>query len=757
MPKIPTFTAQGSIEQLVGTTSNIKMSLNDTLAGALAPVTDAVVRHQIKENDLQDRTTALKLENDFITESNLLNEKINQDENYSINKQAANAYYKEQSNALIQKYSALAPNKNTATMFTNSALGEVQKQIFTINRDVSRNVLVQADNTFNETKKKYFSRAFLDGGIYKETLQADMEKLVNDVYKTRVTAPELKNMLNGIPAEIQLMDGLKNVSEFPRKTYSLLKNKNYLPDISYDQRQKLITQAGNIIRPQLNTEWTNRTAIIKLGKEPPAFDFEMAKDVLGVKVYEQMIQEDTFTKDRIDNNAVILNASNDTVNEVVKGIIDEGNELYGPLQAAEQENYYKGVFSKRTKDMKDDIVKYITIADTDIQSLYEQMNSDDNESSKLETRKLITESLIEKQKKLNVDPSLVRITTNSEINGIISTITNVDTPYIEKKQFIDGLSVIYGTENMGKILNHLQAQKLPVEYIVAMSTNSEQLTKDILSGETTDELAKFVKDRLPTGKKFDSIEKGVAKGMSDFETVILNQGEGSKSKTDYLLSIQEAVYKSALHRVKNGENINVAVDGAVNDFNKDYKISPEQTFFVPADIGGKFVNQNIIIEKAEAVKMMVEDTNYIDRFHGEDGYMHYATLAGEKNLTEDQVKERIDFTIKNHSKWLINADGTGIVLNAEFTNGTYPIVNANGDKIEFFFTDTPNDKGIYSIELKAPVTGEDIEMIPYTSDVGAYEFEEMAYDNTSENKNLMTTAIDGISTTIDTNKLSNLK
>jgi len=26
-------------------------------------------------------------------------------------------------------------------------------------------------------------------------------------------------MLNGIPAEIQLMDGLKNVSEFPSKTY----------------------------------------------------------------------------------------------------------------------------------------------------------------------------------------------------------------------------------------------------------------------------------------------------------------------------------------------------------------------------------------------------------------------------------------------------------------------------------------------------------------------------------------------------------
>jgi len=147
---------------------------------------------------------------------------------------------------------------------------------------------------------------------------------------------------------------------------------------------------------------------------------------------------------------------------------------------------------------------------------------------------------------------------------------------------------------------------------------------------------------------------------------------------------------------------------------------------------------------------MVEDTDYLTRFHGEDGYMHYATLAGIDNLSEEDVKKKIEFTIKNHSKWLMNGDGTGIVLNAEFTNGTYPIVNANGDKIEFFFTDTPNDKGILSIELKAPVTGEDIDLIPFTSDVGAYEFEETNYDNTSENKNVLTTAIDSVGRVIDT-------
>ena len=184
-------------------------------------------------------------------------------------------------------------------------------------------------------------------------------------------------MLDSVPSEIQMFDGFEMVQTTPRAAFDFLKDENNLPNISYEQRTKLQERAMTIIRPQLNTEWKNYTETIRLGKEPIAFDFEMAKDVLGVKVYEQMIQEDTFTKDRVANNSVILNASNDTVNEVVKGIIDEGNELYADsLQASEQENYYKTVLAKRNKDIKEDIVKYINVADTDIASLYEEMNND---------------------------------------------------------------------------------------------------------------------------------------------------------------------------------------------------------------------------------------------------------------------------------------------------------------------------------------------------------------------------------------------
>ena len=300
----------------------------------------------------------------------------------------------------------------------------------------------------------------------------------------------------------------------------------------------------------------------------------------------------------------------------------------------------------------------------------------------------------------------------------------LDTPYIEKEQFINSMIALYGNENMGKVLNHLQAEKLPVEYITAISTNSAELKKHILSGETVEDFQQEAVERLKNWEKVKKSERGVAKGMEECENLIFNQGEGSKLKTEYGVKIQSAVDKYDWQRGKNGENISEAVSNAVTSFTKDYFIAPDKTFMIPADVGGKFVNQPIIYDKSQALKLMVETGDYLTRFHGEDGYMHYAALSGIENLSEEDVKKKIEFTIKNHSKWLMNGDGTGIVLNAEFTNGTYPIVNANGDKIEFFFTDTPNDKGIFSIELKAPVTGEDIDLIHFKSDVGAYEFEE---------------------------------
>ena len=102
--------------------------------------------------------------------------------------------------------------------------------------------------------------------IDRETLQKDLEKLTIDTFSSQVSPPELTKMLNYIPVEIQLYDGLKDVQQTPKKTYYALKDKNYLPDLSYEQRLKIEEKAITILRPQITKEWENFTATIMAGK-----------------------------------------------------------------------------------------------------------------------------------------------------------------------------------------------------------------------------------------------------------------------------------------------------------------------------------------------------------------------------------------------------------------------------------------------------------------------------------------------------------
>ena len=140
MPKIPTFTAQGSIEQLQGSTATPQIKLTSTLANALAPATKMLVDQKIQETNAQNQAEALKLENDYITDLIKVSETINTDEVMSVNKDVANKYLKDQSNALISKYKSQATNNNVGIKFENYALAETQKTIFRNDKQISENI-----------------------------------------------------------------------------------------------------------------------------------------------------------------------------------------------------------------------------------------------------------------------------------------------------------------------------------------------------------------------------------------------------------------------------------------------------------------------------------------------------------------------------------------------------------------------------------------------------------------------------------------
>ena len=712
MPKIPTFTTQETITGEVGSVkSNIQMGLNQTISSALAPITKEIVQHKVKQKDFENKTEALKLENDFIRDM----QKVYTEAGNLENEEQAQSIVKNKSNMLMQKYSGLASNKNSQTLFNQYALAEVQKGVFRTSTAVQRNTLIALDTEVSKKKSRLMITALdLTDGFDYEVLQKDLENLYVTNYQGKVPNAILEKMVNEIPNEIKFLEADKMISESPREALAMLMDEKDFQGLTYDSRKSLIQKAKITIAPMIKDEYTDHLAKIAVGKET-SFDMKTASLVLPTKTVNEMIEQETFAKDRATNNAILLNTPLSLTEEVADGQIKEFYDLHGEVKGKENETYVKGIVTGKKKALKEDAVGFIKTFDTEVELAYQELEAETNPTFIKDKKTQLIDLLVKKQRDLEVAESSIRLASNAEMQQIITTLTNPETSAEDKINFMMFTSEMYGNENMGKVLNHLTDLKLPQDYLVALSTNSMELKKDILSASTQDlvKLETLVKGRVGEGEKFNSIKNRVIKNMESFENVLEVQIEGSVNKTELIQNMEDTIYKAALYKVKYKQmGISEAVDAASKQFLNDYRIPASETYMIPVDVNGKRTNPILLEQKAEAILLNIESGgDYMDKFHGEDGYMHYAKLAGIENLTEEQVKNRMKSSIENYSKWLMNEDMTGIILYTDYNNTTAPVINANGDKIEFFFTDTENNKGIMSTELKYPLTGEDIQLV----------------------------------------------
>jgi hypothetical protein len=289
----------------------------------------------------------------------------------------------------------------------------------------------------------------------------------------------------------------------------------------------------------------------------------------------------------------------------------------------------------------------------------------------------------------------------------------------ENLRTINRLKATYGPEIMPSLFKQLNKAGLDNDLQVVMSTNSVSLQKDILSAASNKDLEEQAKNKL-SGSELKLMEKEIFNKTKEYQEVILNQKSGGQGKTEYLLSLQKTLYSAALNRVVNS-NFKItpsqAVDTVTKEFKADYDTSP-RTFFIPKDVNGVPVNIPAVKDKADALLFSIEKSDYAERFHGTDGFGHYGTLVGFQNVLPENiklstketydafVKEKMINAMKKHSKWLLNSDSTGIILYVDLANGTIPIVNAKGEKIEFFFANMPNkNPKIKSTDMVEPVTG----------------------------------------------------
>ena len=687
MPKIPTFKATGSIEQLQGVTTNIQINPNNNLASALSPLTEAAVNYQIKENTAQNQAEALRLENNFITDMQDVTQTIKTDPKYALNKDAANVYLKAQSETFIKKYKALATNGNVQDKFSNYALAETQKSIFKTDSLISNNIIADLNNGYAIQKENLMKTAFMDKNIDMATLKLDLEKLAIDTYSSQVSPPKLDELLATIPRQIDMMVGLENVSQAPSKTFELLKNINYLPSITTEQRKDLQEKAKAILKPQIRTEFKNYVTARAEGKEPLRFDVENINEIFTETEAEKIM----VVKELADNNAnnIIFfhTLKNDDIDINLKAMIEENNATLSVDLAKESNNFLIQSAENIKLNRQNNPVKYIIETNPDIENevidvsnmspSFQAPNITDI-SAMNEGQLNVTERIVQEQIKLNIKN--IKVMTNEMSQSFVAD-------YNEASKLSDGdklnamilsLATNYG-DNEGLAIQQLKADGLPFGATVAAGLANSNLAEIALSFDTEDE-KKQIKEYLKTNEiKIDEMKEEITDGVSEFMELVLKNTplDSSKSLTKTNEIKEFLTFVAAQKMIGNPDmSQSDAIQFATDSWNNNFVLT--DTYYIGKQQGEKTLNLNETNRIQDTTDLL--RTYYLDELD---------VVAFQSNSEDDPVvlsnKMRSQMSI--NGEWRNTADGEGVIFGIVLDNGFAPVINNKGEQIIFKFDD----------------------------------------------------------------------
>ena len=681
MPKIPTFQATGSIEQLAGTTSNIQMNLNNTLANALAPVTKAVVNHQIKENDLQNRTEALKLENDFINDM----QSVYEEANILSNKEQAQNIVKTKSNAFIEKYSALATNDSVKTLFSNYALSEVQKGSFRTNSAISRNILVELDNNVNLKKERLLTTAFLaDGAFDYGVLTTDLQKLYTDNYSTRISNAELTKLIEGIPGEIKAYEATNDITNDPRGALVNLLDESKYEGLTLKNRQSLIRDAKNVLLPQIDNDWKNYVAAAAQGKEPIPFNMDFAKKVLPAETITQMEEQLTIIDDTISKVAVLNSVPSKDLNATMEQYALEIDTKVSAgaldfILGEKKKEYYNGIIKNRQELLSSDPVTFVTENNDDIKSALETIESTEDETQKNILQTELATALITAQTELGVPKYEQKIMTTSQSQSWVYQYKNGDEN--TRVAMLQGLEMQFGDLN-NKAYQQLLADGLPETAILSSYFQNAEMTKSFLSLDSEDKRTNLKLWGADNGAKLTKIRKDIRtnKSIKLFEDIVAeNGGANSAATVDQMENIVEILsYYTINDMFVNGSSENAARKKAIAIIKDNFQ--REDTYYIPKIWNGKKFTQGHVdgvVDKAQLIK-----DHYLEEFNA-------VAFGSEKDetLTID-IESDFNINIKDNGEWRNTADGESLIYGVVLSDGEFaPIKNANGDFLQFSFDD----------------------------------------------------------------------
>lgn len=679
MPKIPTFQAEGTITQEAGVTrTGISVPLTQTIGAALAPLTKTVAEHAVKEKNFENRTEALKLENESLLELTDVFDRASRLDN----KEQAFELVKTESERIKNIYSNRASNNFVKTAFNNNFYGEVQKGIFKVNNRVSTNIIQSLEIEVGKKKNKILTDAFIDKNpLAAATVANDLALLYEKNYKGRIDEDQYKALIQGIPSELEIHEVTQRLRDDPRQTYLDLWDKTKYTNISYENREKLIAQAKGLLTPELREQWKNFTTAAAYGVKED-FDMEFAKEILPSKEINSMLKNYDTILTTVDNVKMINSIPSSELSDFVTNTIDESKKSKTFTEWFAEEKLLKEAVAKRQKAMSEDPVGFLIVSNDNIKDLAQDFNEETNLELKSKKKTTLVNSIVETQIKMGQPSYNIKVMSGIEANEFVAEYMELDGQGRVAK--LKKLDLEFGEYN-GNAMLQLANAGLPETAQLSSFFANDRLTEKFLSFDTKQKQDDLKDWGKRNDIKFEDVRRNISDNLKNFEDIaVLGSRFDSSIASDKMKNIVDVLSYYAMNEMFAG-NISqgAAEKAAANLINDNFVL--EDTFFVPkiyngVDISATIEEETGIVDKANIIKDF-----YLETFNP-IAFGSANELGSEEDIIlNDAMKDQM----KNFGEWRNTADGTGLIFGIVFNDGSFgPIKNSNGDYLQFNFNDT---------------------------------------------------------------------
>ena len=658
MPKIPTFQTQARpTAEVSSTTATVSVPLTQTIGTALTPVTDAVVKHRVQEKNFENKTEALKLENEALLEfTDTLDRASRLD-----NKDQAFELVKTESERIKNNFSNRASNKYVQTLFNNNFYGEVQKGIFKVNSRVSTNILQSLDNEVSVKKNRLLTQAYLDKDpLAFQLVGSELKQLYENNFKGRIDVDDYNKLIQNIPSELEIFEANQMITENPSQALKDLKDKNKFINIDLNERDKLIREAKSSLLPQVKDQILNIEAAGKNGDIIP-YDDDLIKDVLSTEDYNKFKRGYGIILKTADDIKKINQSTDQTAAKLIREK-DYSGLTY--IEKQDIENALIDAQSSKKEDLAKDPVSFLYRTDDEVERLIKEYDADQNPESQSKKKLELTNILVEKQKKLGQDDSLIRVMGSAESNQFVSKYMIADEN--QKINMLKSLEVDFG-DYSSNALAQLTANGLPVTAELSLIFDNPTLTKKFMSFDSEEKkknLDQYLKDQ-GASKQID-IRNAIQEGIQEFENVVMIANQFDTSVAFNKLSdIKDTLtYYAANEMLVNGQNEKKAIESAINLIKGNFDV--EETYFVPRKYNGKNLSENHVEKFKE--KLDIVQTYYIDEYNPD---LFKSTFEDD----DKELSQEMKYQIKNNGAWINSADGSGVVFGIQFDDGSFGLLS----------------------------------------------------------------------------------